>query len=170
MLKKHSFPDNWSNLTYEQVSKSIKYLLKNYKRYKISVSDDKTVHIGNVNLSDVFETKFLGFQYTCIRVNERLITMTGDNLHVFDDMLRLREMAEYQMLPPKQRVKEWCAYNPGWVVSGVVAAFTALLVFGTMTSRIERDNGEKTQPKQETFDTVKTHNNDTINYYNQNQR
>jgi hypothetical protein len=172
MLKKRSFPDDWSDLSLEQVSDNIGYLLKNYKRYNISKSGTGTISIGNVNISKEYIDKKVPWeQRICINVNGKQICASSDKLTVFNDMLNLREMCEFQMLPFKQRAKEWCAYNPGWIVSGVAAAFTALLVWASMAGLAENNKAAKPQLKKEITDTVKARsNNNTINYYNQKQR
>lgn len=172
MLKKRSFPDDWSDLSFEQVSDNIGYLLKNYKRYNISKSDTGTISIGNVNISkEYIDNKVPLEQHICMNVNGKQICASSDKRIVFNEMLNLREMCEFQMLPFKQRAEEWCAYNPGWIVSGVAAAFTALLVWASMAGWAENNKATKTQLRKVITDTVKSHsNNDTINYYNQKQR
>ena len=49
--RKIAFPNDWSNLSDEQVLENIQYLQKNYKKYEISKPDDKTIKIDNVLIS-----------------------------------------------------------------------------------------------------------------------
>jgi len=169
MLKKRSFPDDWSDLSYSQVSDNVKYLLKNYKKYKISVSEDKTVHIDNVDISSVYTTAILRENFVCVKINSRQITITGDDLYVFNDILNLREMCEYQMLPLRQRVKEWCAYNPVLVASGACSMFVGFVIGILASGHYVGNKIDKPQFKKEIIDTTKQKN-DTINYCNQNQK
>ena len=50
MVKKRVFPDDWSNFTSEQVLENVKYLMCNYKKYKISKTNNSTFIIGNVKV------------------------------------------------------------------------------------------------------------------------
>ena len=171
MLKKRSFPDDWSKLTGEQLTDNIKYLLKNYKRYDISKSDTGTISIGNVNISNEYMDKNVPWeQRICMNVNNKQVYASGDRLTVFNDMLNLREMCEFQMLPLKQRAKVWCAYNPGWIVSGSVVVCSGLFIWLSSFGLNAHNKAPKTKLKQEITDTLKVHNNDTISYLNQKQR
>ena len=167
MLKKRSFPDDWSNLTYEQVSENIKYLQENYKRYKVSQSGDGTIHIGNVNISSEYTLQIPYERMICVKINNRQICVNGDKLNVFIDTLKLREMCEHKLKPFKQKAKEWCSYNAILVLTcGIITGLTAITLVATYCT------DRKYQKQQQNKFEQKIQNNqiDTIHYSNQNQR
>ena len=58
MIEKRSFPTNWSNLTDEQVSANINYLVEHYKDYEIKRVSKNSILIENVCLTKaIFQKK-----------------------------------------------------------------------------------------------------------------
>ena len=83
--KKRTFPDNWQNLSQEQVLENVKYLIENYKKYNIVFHGDK-VQIGNIFIHKS-ETQILGYTYPVYVINNRMFTVYGEVGHKISELI-----------------------------------------------------------------------------------
>ena len=73
-MRLKTFPNDWSRLTYDQVLKNIKYLLKHYKKYELS----KRIGVSAIQIGDVHIEYFKNDK--CLKINNRDIReMTVDD-------------------------------------------------------------------------------------------
>lgn len=74
MFVKHIFPDDWSKISDKKAIEYLKYLLKNYKKYKISILGDRHFLIGNVDICKEEKT-ILNNRFTVYTINKRSFTI-----------------------------------------------------------------------------------------------
>ena len=74
MFAKRYFQNDWSHVSQEEALRDIQYLLKNYKRYKISILGDRHVLIGNVDIRKEEKT-ILNNKFTVYTINKRSFTV-----------------------------------------------------------------------------------------------
>ena len=77
MFTKRYFQNDWSNVSQEEALRDIQYLLKNYKRYKISILGDRHVLLDNVDIRKQ-EQKILGYDFMTYIVNNRSFTVDNE--------------------------------------------------------------------------------------------
>lgn len=83
--KKRTFPDNWQNLSQEQVLENVKYLIENYKKYNIVFYGDK-VQIGNIFIHKS-EMQILGCTYPVYVINNRMFTVYSEVGHKISELI-----------------------------------------------------------------------------------
>ncbi len=77
MSVKHIFPDDWSKISDKKAIEYLKYLLKNYKKYKISILGDRHFLIGNVDICKEEKT-ILNNRFTVYTINKRSFTVDSE--------------------------------------------------------------------------------------------
>ena len=77
MFTKRYFQNDWSHVSQEEALRDIQYLLKNYKRYKISILGDRHVLIGNVDICKEEKT-ILNNKFTVYTINKRSFTVDSE--------------------------------------------------------------------------------------------
>ena len=105
--KKIAFPDDWSDLSDEQVLENIQYLQKKYKKYKISQPDDKHIKIDNVVICRDNEGS-VGNGRTYYTINNKRYYRHEDNAKELVDLIHLCKM---HLAPFKDKVNKWAKDN-----------------------------------------------------------
>ena len=77
MFAKRYFQNDWSHVSQEEALRNIQYLLKNYKRYKISILGDRHVLIDNVDICKEEKT-ILNNKFTVYTINKRSFTVDSE--------------------------------------------------------------------------------------------
>lgn len=75
--KKRKFPNNWSDLSMEQVWTNIQYLLKNHKKYNVVLLGEDSIRIDNILICKK-EVKILWHTYQVYDINKRMFTVDSD--------------------------------------------------------------------------------------------
>lgn len=75
--KKRTFPNDWSNLSQEESAANIEYLLKNYKKHRITFLGEGRLSIDNVHIHQE-NKKILYYDYNVYVVNNRMFTIDSD--------------------------------------------------------------------------------------------
>ena len=137
MVKKRVFPDDWSNFTSEQVLENVKYLMCNYKKYKISKTNNSTFIIGNVKVERKPMFDIDGhIHLVCIINNRRCDCETKDFSGLWAMTMFLNFECEKQAKTLKEKAKIWWNKNNvnvaavciSIVMVGVVAKIAFALV------------------------------------------
>lgn len=98
--RKIAFPDDWSDLSEEQVLENIQYLQKNYKKYNISQPDDKHIKIDNVIICRDNENEISNSRI-CFTINNKKYYRNENNGKELIDLIHLCKM---QMRPLKEKI------------------------------------------------------------------
>ena len=105
--KKIAFPNDWSDLSEEQVLENIQYLQKNYKKYEISQPDDNSIKIDNVVISRNTEGNVANGR-TYYTINNKKYYRHEDNAKELVDLIHLCKM---HLVPFKDKVNKWAKDN-----------------------------------------------------------
>ena len=110
--KKIAFPDDWSDLSDEQVLENIQYLQKKYKKYKISQPDDKHIKIDNVVIcrgqEEIVSGHVVGNGRTYYTINNKTYYRNEENGKELVDLIHLCKM---HLVPFKDKVNKWVKDN-----------------------------------------------------------
>ena len=162
--KKIAFPDDWSELSDEQVLENIQYLQKNYKKYKISKPDDKSITIDNISICRDNEGT-IGNGRTFYTVNNRKYYRDEGN---GKELIELVHLCKMHSLPFKTKAKNW--WNDNKDVVELSALITGLfIVVGGLALYIDKNEKKsKEQFKQEVIkealDSLRKEQQKMINY------
>ena len=148
-MKKLSFPDDWSNLTEEQVLENIKYLSKHYKRYKVKAIDDKSVSVDNVFMKIGVRPNAQGVASPVIIINKKVIYQS-DRQDLYSMTFRLMKNCRKYSRPFFKRIEDrledtelFSSYNgrPGIVLMISLALLIGCAVCArkASTKRIKRE-------------------------------
>lgn len=125
--KKIAFPNDWSDLSEEQVQENVQYLQKNYKKYEISQPDDNSIKIDNVVISRNTEGNVAnGRTYYTIN-NKKYYRNKG----IAKELAELMHICKMYKLPFKQKANNWWKNNKDNVKDGTLGGvtITALFIF-----------------------------------------
>lgn len=101
MAATKTFPDDWSNLTDDQVMENIQYLTEYRRKYKTDVYGNETMRMGNVHI--VLFTINQHNKITKIaRVNNKKIS-NRQNRDLYNAIRSLYEMCEHDKTPFKTK-------------------------------------------------------------------
>ena len=145
------FPDDWSKLSDEQVSENIQYLSKNYKKYRISILDDKTIRIGNVVICRTLKN-IQGQQKTCLDINGKIYCRESA---IGKEIIDLVHVVKMYALPVKQKAKNLWNKNKSDVKTFLLGGVAvAVLFIGTYVIAIIADKSSEKSAiqKQEQLD------------------
>ena len=167
------FPDDWSDLSDEQVSENIQYLQKNYKKYQISQPDDKSVKMDNVEIcrcqEEIVSGHVVGNGRTFYTINNKKYYRHEDNAKELVDLMHLCKM---HLVPFKDKFNKWVKDNKDdikyWGLGG--GAVLAIFVF-TYFMAIYSDKSAKQSRQQlkkeivnEVIDSLHKEQQKTLNY------
>lgn len=166
--KKIAFPNDWSDLSEEQVLENIQYLQKNYKKYEISQPDDNSIKIDNVVISRNTEGNVAnGRTYYTIN-NKKYYRNKG----TAKELAELMHICKMYKLPFKQKANNWWKNNKDdvkyWGFGGgaVMALFVLTYFMATYSDKSAKQS--KQQLKQEiineVIDSLHKEQQKTINY------
>ena len=123
--RKIAFPNDWSDLSEEQVLENIQYLQKNYKKYEISQPDDNSIKIGNVVISRSTEGNVAnGRTYYTIN-NKKYYRNKG----TAKELAELMHVCKMYKLPFKQKANNWWKNNKDNVKDGTLGGVTVTALF-----------------------------------------
>lgn len=167
--KKIAFPDDWSDLSDEQVLENIQYLQKKYKKYKISQPDDKRIKIDNVEIcrgqEEIVSGHVVGNGRTYYTINNKTYYRNEENGKELIDLIHLCKM---HMLPFKDKAKKWLNDNKDLIVGSGGTVLIFLCVTGLVYFNNKAAKNEKQQLKREiineVIDSLHKEQQKTINY------
>lgn len=123
--KKIAFPNDWSDLSEEQIQENVQYLQKNYKKYEISEPDNKSIKIGNVVISRSTEGNIAnGHTYYTIN-NKKYYRNKG----IAKELAELMHLCRMHMLPFKDKANNWWKNNKDNIKDGTLGGVTVTALF-----------------------------------------
>lgn len=156
MLKNRTFPDNWSDLSIDQAQMNIIYLLRNYKRYKITVQDDGTVRIGNITIEYKKAQQILRYKFDVYVINGRSFTSDSENGKA---LATLCDLCKSHARPFKQKVSEW------WLANRYPIFWTAIVFVVINVAQSYQDSkNRKEKIIREKIDEWKKQHNNVLDY------
>ena len=152
MFTKRYFPNDWSNVSQEEALRDIQYLLKNYKRYKISILGDRHVLIGNVDIRKEEKT-ILNNKFTVYTINKRSFTVDSEVGFYLSRLIYLceQEKAEKTFLEKVQAFWNRFGYDAVFGVSviGIAILCAAGICIG---EKYERQQQERQKQLEKVID------------------
>lgn len=152
MVKKRVFPDDWSDLTDAQVIENVKYLEKNYSKYKVDIPKRGVIVIGNVKAERKIKLDTNSKVCLVCTINNKEIyaeKVPG----VYSSIVLLEAKCQNQLKSFDKKLASWLKDNKTYLINGgvsvaIIATFIAMLNYFiknyNMTVTIETH--EKTAP------------------------
>ena len=152
MSKKSSFLNDWSNLTESQVSENIEYLLKNYRKYKITNPELYKIQIENVviEIKEIRTAK--GILYRHFVINGRAFpydSSLGRKL----SMLRMRCWEHINADTFKKKAQKWWTWNKPIILDTLCGfiLLTVLISVSVLHANKDRMIKEKVNARKREF-------------------
>lgn len=162
--KKIAFPNDWYDLSEEQVLENIQYLQKNYKKYEISQPNDNSIKIDNVVISRNTEGNVAnGRTYYTIN-NKKYYRNKG----TAKELAELMHVCKMYKLPFKQKANNWWQGNKDVleITVLIIGLFGAVSGFVWLADKSEKKSKEqfKQEVIKEAIDSLHKEQKKTINY------
>ena len=166
--RKIAFPNDWSDLSDEQVLENIQYLQKNYKKYEISQPDDNSIKIDNVVISRNTEGNVANGR-TYYTINNKKYYRHEDSAKELVDLIHLCKMYK---LPFKQKANNWWKNNKDnvryWGLGGsaVLAIFVFTYFMATYSDKSAQQSRQQLKKEivNEVIDSLHKEQQKTLNY------
>lgn len=146
MFTKRYFQNDWSHVSQEEALRDIQYLLKNYKRYKISILGDRHVLIGNVDICKEEKT-ILNNKFTVYTINKRSFTVDSEVGFYLSRLIYLceQEQAEKTFLEKVQTFWNRFGYDTVFSVSviGIAILCAAGICVGEKYEKQQQEQQKK---------------------------
>ena len=167
------FPDDWSNLSDEQILENIQYLQKNYKKYKITIVDGKCIKIGNIAIcrdnEEIISGHVVGTGRTFYTINNKKYYRNEENGKELIDLIHLCKMSTLSF---KDKFEKWFKDNKDnikdWGLAGttIVALFVFVYVMAIYSDKNAKQSRQKLKQEivNEVIDSLHKEQQKTINY------
>lgn len=154
MLKKHTFPKDWSKLTMSEVAENIQYLQRHHRKYKITKMDSKTIKIGTVAIyRDAVQTKYGFERFATIRGNTVAANKYPD---LYANIDKLYNDCERMVVPLtsrlKTRARDWWADNRDVAIvatSALSIVTLFVIIFGYAKTKEQKEQEKIHQEQQQ---------------------
>ncbi len=164
-----NIPTDWSKISDEEALKYIAYLDKHSYKYKITMDENKVIHIGNV--ANIAYTHNKTMKCSAVEINNKHFFAEVSYICPFDEAYDLYYKMQHKLLPFKTKAKEWWEnyYDKVLIVTLLTCAMAGIFVGAKKTSDYSKRSKE--QFKQEIinealkqFKQEQQKNNSTIQY------
>ena len=138
--KKIAFPNDWSDLSEEQVLENIQYLQKNYKKYDISKPDDKHIKIDNIIICRDNEGD-IGNGRTYFIINGK--KYYRDEI-IGKEIIDLMHLCKMHIVPFKEKATKWFKQNRNIIIGSGIFIICSHIAYFTGKETIKGANTQKT--------------------------
>lgn len=145
MFAKRYFQNDWSHVSQEEALRDIQYLLKNYKRYKISILGDRHVLIGNVDICKEEKT-ILNNKFTVYTINKRSFTVDSEVGFYLSRLIYLCEQEKAEKTFPEKVQAFWgkIGHDTAFVTTVIgIAVLCATAIYITDKIKIDQQEQQK---------------------------